>query len=134
MLNDSILNNVAFLESEIDETRVRQCISQVNLDSWVLGLKNGLNTSVGELGNKVSGGQKQRIAIARALYKDAGILIFDEVTNNLDTESKNQMLKAIAELKKQNKTVLFITHKEDELSLCDKVYLLKNSKLETRKI
>ena len=134
MLNDSILNNVAFLESEIDETRVRQCISQVNLDSWVLGLKNGLNTSVGELANKVSGGQKQRISIARALYKDAGILIFDEVTNNLDTESKNQMLKAIAELKKQNKTVLFITHKEDELSLCDKVYLLKNGKLETRKI
>ena len=134
MLNDSILNNVAFLESEIDEIRVRQCISQVNLDSWVLGLKNGLNTSVGELGNKVSGRQKQRIAIARALYKDAEILIFDEVTNNLDTESKNQMLKAIAELKKQNKTVLFITHKEDELSLCDKVYLLKNSKLETRKI
>ncbi len=134
MLNDSILNNVAFLESEIDEIRVRQCISQVNLDSWVLGLKNGLNTSVGELGNKVSGRQKQRIAIARALYKDAEILIFDEVTNNLDTESKNQMLKAIVELKKQNKTVLFITHKEDELSLCDKVYLLKNGKLETRKI
>ena len=84
---------------------------------------------MGELGNHISGGQKQRIAIARSLYKDAEVFIFDEVSNNLDTYSKEQTLIAIRELKKEGKTAILITHKEDELQFCDTVYTLKNGQL-----
>ena len=92
-------------------------------------VENKLDTKVGELGSQISGGQKQRIAIARALYKNAQIFIFDEATNNLDKESIKQTLLAIQHLKEAGKTAIFITHKEDELGLCDVVYKLENKKL-----
>lgn len=131
MLNKSILANIAFLEDEhsIDLERVEKCLKEVNLWDWVNGMEHQLNTKVGELGSKISGGQKQRIAIARALYKNAQIFIFDEATNNLDKESIKQTLLAIKHLKEAGKTAIFITHKEDELSLCDRVFKLENNQL-----
>jgi ABC-type multidrug transport system fused ATPase/permease subunit len=107
----------------------------VNLTEWIETLSDGIYTPVGELGNQVSGGQRQRIAIARALYKDAEIFIFDEVTNNLDTHSRQQTLKAIEILKETGKTAIFITHKEDELKMCNRVYSLeKNSIIEVKQV
>lgn len=131
MLNKSILANIAFLEDSenIDYERVKTCLKEVNLLDWVDSLDDKLKTKVGELGSQISGGQKQRIAIARALYKNAQIFIFDEATNNLDRESIKQTLLAIQHLKEAGKTAIFITHKEDELSLCDIVYRLENKKL-----
>lgn len=126
MLNTSILNNVAFLDEEPDETKVWECLAKVNLTDWVKSLPNGIRTSVGEVGKQVSGGQRQRVAIARALYKNAEIFIFDEVTNNLDTYSKEQTLNAINVLKAEGKTAVFITHKDSELKLCDRVYSLED--------
>ncbi len=126
MVNDTILQNVAFVDESPDMERVLSCLAKVNLTDWIETLPNGIYTSVGELGGRVSGGQRQRIAIARALYKDAEIFIFDEVTNNLDTYSREQTLKAIEILKEAGKTALFITHKEDELKLCNRVYSLEN--------
>jgi len=126
MVNDTILQNVAFVDESPDMERVISCLAKVNLTDWIETLPNGIYTSVGELGGRVSGGQRQRIAIARALYKDAEIFIFDEVTNNLDTYSREQTLKAIEILKEAGKTALFITHKEDELKLCNRVYSLEN--------
>jgi ABC-type multidrug transport system fused ATPase/permease subunit len=131
MLNKSILANIAFLEEEeeIEHNRVKKCLEEVNLWDWVSQLEDGLDTRVGELGSKISGGQKQRIAIARALYKNAQIFIFDEATNNLDKESIRQTLLAIQHLKDEGKTAIFITHKEDELRLCDRVFRLENKML-----
>ena len=131
MLNTSIMHNVAFLQAddEIDLEKVKSCLSQVNLLSWVEGLHDKWNTSVGELGNQISGGQKQRIAIARALYKDAEIFIFDEATNNLDRESITQTLESISHLKDTGKTAIFITHKQEELKMCNAVYLLQGKQL-----
>lgn len=129
MLNASILHNVAFLSNEADEDKVWQCLKKVNLADWVSQLKDGIHTPVGEVGKQVSGGQRQRIAIARALYKNAEIFIFDEVTNNLDAYSTEQTLAAIKVLKEAGKTALFITHKDSELMLCDRVYTLQNKKL-----
>ena len=129
MLNDSVLRNVAFLDPNPDLDKARECIEKVNLTTWLDGLPIGWDTKVGELGNHISGGQKQRIAIARSLYKDAEVFIFDEVSNNLDTYSKEQTLIAIRELKKEGKTAILITHKEDELQFCDTVYTLKNGQL-----
>jgi len=129
MLNASIVKNIAFLDEEPDIAKVRECIAKVNLQEWVATLTQGIDTNVGELGGQISGGQRQRIAIARSLYKDASIFIFDEVTNNLDSYSREQTLKAISLLKDAGKTAIFITHKEDELNLCNRVYSLKNKKL-----
>lgn len=129
MQNTSIAKNVALFSDELDEQRVMECLAQVNLQDWVLTLPQGVNTAIGEVGNNISGGQRQRIALARALYKKAEIFIFDEMTNNLDKHSKEQTLLAISELKKQGKTALFVTHKEDELELCNKVYSLQDKKL-----
>ena len=129
MLNDSVLRNVAFLDPNPDLDKARECIEKVNLTTWLDGLPNGWDTKVGELGNHISGGQKQRIAIARSLYKDAEVFIFDEVSNNLDTYSKEQTLIAIRDIKKEGKTAILITHKEDELQFCDTVYTLKNGQL-----
>ena len=129
ILNDSVLRNVAFLDPNPDLDKARECIEKVNLTTWLDGLPNGWDTKVGELGNHISGGQKQRIAIARSLYKDAEVFIFDEVSNNLDTYSKEQTLIAIRDLKKEGKTAILITHKEDELQFCDTVYTLKNGQL-----
>ncbi len=126
MVNDTILQNVAFVDESPDMERVLSCLAKVNLTDWIETLPNGIYTPVGELGGRVSGGQRQRIAIARALYKDAEIFIFDEVTNNLDTYSREQTLKAIEILKEAGKTALFITHKEDELKLCNRVYSIEN--------
>lgn len=129
MLDESVLHNVAFFDENPDEQRVLECLKKVNLGEWIDHLPDGIHTHVGEVGKQVSGGQRQRIAIARALYNNAEILIFDEVTNNLDTESKEQTLNVISTLKEQGKTAIFITHKEDELELCDKVYSLHDKQL-----
>jgi ATP-binding cassette, subfamily B, bacterial PglK len=129
MLNDSVLRNVAFLDPNPDLDKAGECIEKVNLMTWLEALPNGWDTKVGELGSQISGGQKQRIAIARSLYKDAEVFIFDEVSNNLDTYSKEQTLMAIRELKKEGKTAILITHKEDELQFCDQVYTLKDGQL-----
>ncbi|MGB1039224.1 MAG: ATP-binding cassette domain-containing protein, partial [Bacteroidia bacterium] len=132
MLNSSILGNVAFLDKNPNIDKVKSCLEKVNLREWVDSLESGLETLVGEHGVSISGGQRQRIAIARALYKNSEIFIFDEVTNNLDVESKEQTLKAISNLKEEGKTAIFITHKEEELGMCDKVLAIKDKKLEIR--
>jgi ABC-type bacteriocin/lantibiotic exporter with double-glycine peptidase domain len=129
MINDTILQNVAFVDDDPNMARVLDCLATVNLTEWLESLPHGVYTSVGELGNQISGGQRQRIAIARALYKDADIFIFDEVTNNLDSYSKEQTLNAIHLLKTVGKTAIFITHKDDELNLCDSVYSIKDKSL-----
>jgi ABC-type multidrug transport system fused ATPase/permease subunit len=129
MINDTILNNVAFVDESPNLERVLSCLDKVNLTEWIKTLSDGIYTPVGELGNHVSGGQRQRIAIARALYKDAEIFIFDEVTNNLDMHSRQQTLKAIEILKETGNTAIFITHKEDELKMCDHVYSLEENSL-----
>lgn len=129
MLNASVFKNIAFLDDEPDEAKVMSCLENVNLLDWINTLPSGIHTSVGELGKQISGGQRQRIAIARALYKDTSIYIFDEVTNNLDSHSKTQTLAAIEALKKAGKTAIFITHNTKELDLCNSIYTLENKKL-----
>ncbi len=81
------------------------------------------------MGGKISGGQRQRIAIARALYKDSEIFLFDEISNNLDEESKNEVLKTMQSLKEEGKTALFVTNNKEELKICDVVYAIENQQI-----
>ena len=83
-------------------------------------------TQIGENGSKLSGGQLQRIGLARCLYREPEILLLDESTSALDTEIENKILSNISKL---NLTVVFVTHRKEALSFCDKVYNLENKTL-----
>ena len=87
-----------------------------------------MDTSVGQDGSKLSGGQKQRIGIARALYSDPSIIIFDEATNSLDDKTEISLLTDITSFK-GSKTLLFISHNLNSLEICDEIYELRNKTL-----
>ena len=86
------------------------------------------NTLVGEHGIKLSGGQRQKIALARALYVNSPILVFDEATSSLDTETELNIMSSISKLKGE-KTILIIAHRLSTLDYCDEIYEIKNTKL-----
>ena len=132
MLNDSILKNIAFADASADLEKINICLDKVNLSKWVDGLSSGIHTSVGELGGQISGGQRQRIAIARALYKDSEVFLFDEISNNLDDETKREILKTMKALKKEGKTAIFVTHNPEELEICDAIYSIENQKIKKK--
>ena len=98
------------------------------LSSFIETIPDGVETIVGERGSMLSGGQIQRIGIARAIYHESEILIFDESTNALDSEAEQKIIEEIKDLKK-TKTIIIISHKLSNLEICDKVYQLKNKQL-----
>ena len=95
------------------------------MSSYVNSLPNGINTILGEKGSNFSGGQKQRIAIARALYHDPEIIIFDEATSSLDSDTEKMIMDSIYKLKTL-KTIIIVSHKMDNLKECDNLYNLRN--------
>ena len=130
LLDESIAANIAFgvKNDEIDYEKVQDCIKAVKLEPLMKELKLGMNTSVGQDGSKLSGGQKQRIGIARALYSDPSIIIFDEATNSLDDKTEISLLTDISSFK-GSKTLLFISHNLSSLEICDEIYELRNKTL-----
>jgi subfamily B ATP-binding cassette protein MsbA len=109
MLNGSIASNVA-LGKDVDRQRVIDCLDSANLTRFIADLPSGIDTEVGHNATQLSGGQRQRLAIARALYRDAPILILDEATSALDTESERAVQDALERLM-QNRTTLVIAHR-----------------------
>ncbi|MDO9359742.1 MAG: lipid A export permease/ATP-binding protein MsbA [Polaromonas sp.] len=109
MLNDTVAANVA-LGLDMDHNKVMDCLTAANLERFVSGLPQGMDTLVGHNATQLSGGQRQRLAIARALYKDAPILILDEATSALDTESERAVQEALQRLMR-NRTTLVIAHR-----------------------
>ncbi len=128
--DDTIKNNIAYgvEPSEINEASIEYAIEKSNLKFFIESLDKGIDTTVGELGNKISGGQKQRIGIARALYGRPRLLILDEATNSLDQETENKILEELKILKGKI-TILFVTHRLSTLSFCDKIFRIKNNNL-----
>jgi ABC-type bacteriocin/lantibiotic exporter with double-glycine peptidase domain len=130
LLNESLKNNIAFgvPEENISASKLMQCISQSQLETFFSDLPNGLLTKLGERGTKISGGELQRIGIARALYFDPNILIFDESTSALDHETEQKLLDEIYNFK-NNKTIIFITHRNSTLKYCNKIYKINEGSL-----
>ena len=129
ILNDSILKNIDFADPNPNKAKIEECLKKVNLANWVDSLPNGIHTSTGELGSQISGGQRQRIAIARAFYKNSEIFLFDEISNNLDEQSKAEILTTMKALKKEGKTAIFVTHNKEELEICNVIYSIENCKI-----
>ncbi len=122
LFNDTIYTNISFETdlNKIDKVRLNDALEKSGLNKFVNKLDEGINTLVGELGYKISGGEKQRISIARALYKNSQILIFDESFNSLDIDTKSIILEEIKNLSKL-KTIIIISHNVNDLKDCDKI-------------
>lgn len=127
LIDDTVKNNVAFgeAEQEIDEARVWEVLRIAQLDTYIKGLKNGIDTRVGEMGVNFSGGQRQRMAIARALYRNPDILILDEATAALDNETEAEVMRAIEALQGY-KTLIIVAHRLTTIKKCDIIYEVKD--------
>ena len=126
----TIAENVAFgiSHNKIDLKQVNKALKLANLDEFVLGLKYGIHTKVGERGIQLSGGQRQRIGIARALYHEAKVLIFDEATSSLDGITERMIMQAIDQFSGQ-KTIIMIAHRLKTIQKCDQIYVIDNGKV-----
>ena len=127
MLNSSIAFNVA-LGQTIDRDKVMQCLTAANLGQLMAELPGGMDTVLGHNAMQLSGGQRQRLAIARALYKDASILILDEATSALDTESEQAVQVAIKRLT-ANRTSLIIAHRLSTIQHADRILMMNAGRI-----
>ena len=127
LMDASIRENIAFgiPEREIDENRLNRAVKEAQLKEFVDGLKDGLETIIGESGVRLSGGQRQRIGIARALYNDPDVLVLDEATSALDNETEKAVMEAIEGFA-GSKTLIIIAHRLTTIRNCDVVYEVKN--------
>lgn len=127
--NDTILNNIAFGEENPDIEKVWKCLKEAQLDGFVQNQDEGLGLKLGENGVNLSGGQKQRVGIARALYKNAQLLIFDEATSALDSETEKAVVESINHLSKLGKTIVIVAHRITTLEKCDRILELENGQI-----
>ena len=127
MINDSIAANVA-LGLDIDRNRITQCLNAANLNSFIEGLPRGMDTLTGHNAMQLSGGQRQRLAIARALYKDAPILVLDEATSALDAESEQSIQEALQGLMR-NRTTLIIAHRLSTIQHADRIVVMDDGNI-----
>ncbi len=134
VLADSIDANVAYgiPAPYIDRQMVKKALHNSGLSAFIKALPDGVGTQVGDQGKQLSGGQKQRLIIARALYRNSEIYIFDEATSQLDSEAERDVLDTISLLQRSGKTIFIISQKEQALTKCSKVYVLSRGKLRLR--
>lgn len=127
MLNDSVLNNVV-LGQTVDRTRAQECIEAANLGAYVALLPQGIDTLVGHNASLLSGGERQRLAIARAMYKNAPVLILDEVTSALDTDTERLVQDALRKIMK-GRTTIAIAHRLSTVRDADKIVVLQAGRI-----
>ena len=125
LINGSFVENVAFGKSpdSADRKKIEHIFRKVGLWDWISSLPQGMDTKIAEAGNSVSGGQKQRIGIARALYKGASVLFFDEATSSVDPESESEINDFVTELSDEDNTltVIVIAHRQETLCACRRI-------------
>ena len=123
LFNDTVAANIGYGPGDIDEQRLQQAARQANALDFIEKLPRGFATRVGEGGIKLSGGQRQRLAIARAVYKDPAILIFDEATSQVDADSEAKIHKAIEEIM-LDRTSLIIAHRFSTVISADMIVVM----------
>ena len=127
----TISENIAFgvNKNKINMEEVKKSSNKAELSDFIENRENRYNNIIGEKGLKISAGQRQRLAIARALYKKSKLIIFDEATSSLDSESEKNVLNTIFSLSRRRHTLIIITHKLSNLKRCDHIYKIQNSKI-----
>ncbi|TRX72453.1 peptidase domain-containing ABC transporter [Carboxylicivirga sp. M1479] len=125
----NVVENIAVGEFNPDMEKILAVCNQLGILKFIENLPNGFNTYLGENGASVSGGQKQRLAIARALYRDPEVLVLDEATSSLDSESESYVQRTLDSLKQQGKTIVVIAHRLSTVMNADKIVVLEEGKL-----
>jgi subfamily B ATP-binding cassette protein MsbA len=129
LFNDTIANNIAYAaEGDFTREQIEEAARLAHAMDFIQNMEDGLDTMIGENGASLSGGQRQRIAIARALLRDAPVLILDEATSALDTESERAIQAALDELQK-NKTVLVIAHRLSTIEQADEILVVDEGEI-----
>ena len=130
LTDDTLRRNVAFglPKDKIDDDAVKSAIRSAQLEEFVASLPDGMETVVGERGVRLSGGQRQRIGIARALYNNPDVLVLDEATSSLDTETEHGVMQAVQALQ-GDKTVIIVAHRLSTVEYCDRLYRLENAQI-----
>jgi ABC-type multidrug transport system fused ATPase/permease subunit len=125
LMDDSLRRNIAIGidDKEIDELAITEALKSAQLEDFVASLPEGIDTVVGERGVRLSGGQRQRIGIARALYHRPSVLVLDEATSSLDTETEHGVMQAVQALQ-GDKTVIIVAHRLSTVEYCDRLYRL----------
>lgn len=125
----TIVENIALGDFQPDVKRISEIAEQLGLSDFIAGLPNGFATYIGEHGASLSGGEKQRIAIARALYKNPEVLIFDEATSSLDSVSEKYVRETLNSLAAEGKTIIIIAHRLSTVRHADNIVVLKEGNL-----
>jgi len=131
LTDDTVARNIAFglKDADIDPERVRAAAKLASIHQFITEeLKEGYDTVIGDKGLRLSGGQRQRIGIARALYHDPQVLVFDEATNALDRQTEQQVLDALLELRPR-KTIVFVSHKASVARRADRILVIVRGQL-----
>jgi subfamily B ATP-binding cassette protein MsbA len=128
LFDDSIAANIAYGDANPDPARIATAARAAHLSSVIDALPQGIDTMIGDNGNRLSGGQRQRLAIARAIYKDAPILILDEATSALDSESERAVQAALDQLM-QGRTTLVIAHRLSTIERADRIVVLEAGRI-----
>jgi subfamily B ATP-binding cassette protein MsbA len=128
LFNDTVRNNIAYGRSDLPLERVREAAAAAYADEFIMQLSRGYDTVIGEGGLRLSGGQRQRLAIARALLKNAPILILDEATSHLDSESEALVQKALSNLM-QGRTTLVIAHRLATVTRADRIVVMEDGRI-----
>lgn len=128
LFNDTIKNNISAGQENISESKITEAAKNANAHDFIMQTEKGYDTVIGDRGIKLSGGQRQRIAIARALLENAPIMILDEATSSLDTESEALIQDAIERLM-ENRTSIVIAHRISTIKNADRIIVLENGKI-----
>jgi len=125
LADTTVKQNIAFglRDDDIDEEKLYNAVRAAHLDSFINGLRDGINTVVGERGIRLSGGQRQRVGIARAMYNDPEVLLMDEATSALDNLTEQYVMEAINSLKGE-RTIIMIAHRLTTVKNCDVLYFM----------
>lgn len=128
LFNSSVMDNIRLGKKGASDDEVMRAAKLAQCDEFAKKLLQGYDTLIGENGEKLSGGERQRISIARAMLKDAPIILLDEATASLDAENESKIQRALSELIK-NKTVLIIAHRMRTVSGADKIVVIKDGSI-----
>jgi subfamily B ATP-binding cassette protein MsbA len=128
LFNDSVTNNIAYGKIDCPHEQIVEAAKAANAHDFILQLPEGYDTVIGERGMHLSGGQRQRLAIARALIKNAPILILDEATSALDSESEREVQMAIERLL-TGRTTIVIAHRLSTIRKADRIYVLEQGRI-----
>lgn len=133
VMSGTLRENIAFAEhpESVDENCLHQVVQEASLQELVRSWPGGLDAPIAESGHSLSEGQRQRIALARALYRNASVLLLDEATNALDAHTEALIRQTLADQKAAGKTLIMVSHRSQSLGICDAVYEMQNGQLLT---